>query len=177
MLELPLKGWRRVSRQRWKTTIKNRSLFHLLSHSLTHLGERSLMPSFIDPLTVPVTQLLSHSFTYMCSLSLNHVVTQSLRYVYMYVCMHLLQILQLNSLINMLLGELSPGDRQKIMTLCTIDVHARDVVAKLISQKVTMTTTLPYILCSATFLVKVKFLWNNIWRQHTVWTLPVKICF
>ncbi|KAF5892934.1 dynein heavy chain 11, axonemal-like, partial [Clarias magur] len=47
------------------------------------------------------------------------------------------QILQLNSLINMLLGELSPGDRQKIMTLCTIDVHARDVVAKLISQKVT----------------------------------------
>lgn len=42
------------------------------------------MPSFIDPLTVPVTQLLSHSFTYMCSLSLNHVVTQSLRYV----CMH-----------------------------------------------------------------------------------------
>lgn len=80
----------------------------------------------------------------------------------MYVCMHLLQILQLNSLINMLLGELSPGDRQKIMTLCTIDVHARDVVAKLISQKVTMTTALPYILCSATFLVKVKFLWNNI---------------
>ncbi|KAI5108711.1 dynein beta chain, ciliary, partial [Silurus meridionalis] len=47
------------------------------------------------------------------------------------------QIHQLNSLINMLLGELSPGDRQKIMTLCTIDVHARDVVAKLISQKVT----------------------------------------
>lgn len=36
----------------------------------------------------------------------------------------------------MLLGELSPGDRQKIMTICTIDVHARDVVANLISQKV-----------------------------------------
>lgn len=54
----------------------------------------------------------------------------------MYVCIYLLQILQLNSLINMLLGELSRGDRQKIMTLCTIDVHARDVVAKLISQKV-----------------------------------------
>ncbi|KAG9277586.1 dynein heavy chain 11, axonemal-like [Astyanax mexicanus] len=46
------------------------------------------------------------------------------------------QVSQLNSLINMLLGELTPGDRQKIMTLCTIDVHARDVVAKLISQKV-----------------------------------------
>ncbi|XP_029686282.1 dynein heavy chain 11, axonemal isoform X1 [Takifugu rubripes] len=47
------------------------------------------------------------------------------------------QIIQLNSLIHMLLGDLSPGDRQKIMTICTIDVHARDVVANLISQKVT----------------------------------------
>ena len=36
-----------------------------------------------------------------------------------------------------LAGDLSKGDRQKIMTICTIDVHARDVVAKLIAQKVT----------------------------------------
>ncbi|XP_018585062.2 dynein heavy chain 11, axonemal [Scleropages formosus] len=47
------------------------------------------------------------------------------------------QVAQLHALIHMLLGELSPGDRQKIMTICTIDVHARDVVAKLIAQKVT----------------------------------------
>ncbi|XP_044534788.1 dynein axonemal heavy chain 11 [Gracilinanus agilis] len=46
------------------------------------------------------------------------------------------QVSQLNTLITMLLGELTPGDRQKIMTICTIDVHARDVVAKLVSQKV-----------------------------------------
>ncbi|XP_035386791.1 dynein heavy chain 11, axonemal isoform X1 [Electrophorus electricus] len=46
------------------------------------------------------------------------------------------QIAQLNSLISMLLGELSPGDRRKIMTICTIDVHARDVVSRLIAQKV-----------------------------------------
>jgi len=46
------------------------------------------------------------------------------------------QIQQLTSLINMLIGDLTKGDRQKIMTICTIDVHARDVVAKLISQKV-----------------------------------------
>uniref|UniRef100_A0A803TAN9 Uncharacterized protein n=1 Tax=Anolis carolinensis TaxID=28377 RepID=A0A803TAN9_ANOCA len=46
------------------------------------------------------------------------------------------QIAQLNALINMLLGELTLGDHQKIMTICTIDVHARDVVAKLIAQKV-----------------------------------------
>jgi dynein heavy chain len=36
----------------------------------------------------------------------------------------------------MLIGQLTPGDRQKIMTLCTVDVHNRDVVAKLITQKV-----------------------------------------
>ncbi|XP_062957128.1 dynein axonemal heavy chain 11 [Cynocephalus volans] len=49
---------------------------------------------------------------------------------------HKKQVSQLNTLITLLLGELPPGDRQKIMTICTIDVHARDVVAKLISQKV-----------------------------------------
>ncbi len=42
----------------------------------------------------------------------------------------------------MLLGDLTPGDRQKIMTICAIDVHARDVVAKLISQKVIKPVTL-----------------------------------
>lgn len=46
------------------------------------------------------------------------------------------QVTQLTTLINLLIGELSKGDRQKIMTICTIDVHARDVVAKLIQQKV-----------------------------------------
>jgi dynein heavy chain len=28
------------------------------------------------------------------------------------------------------------GDRQKIMTICTIDVHSRDVVGKLITSKI-----------------------------------------
>lgn len=46
------------------------------------------------------------------------------------------QVNQLNTLINLLLGDLTKGERQKIMTICTIDVHARDVVAKLITQKV-----------------------------------------
>lgn len=45
------------------------------------------------------------------------------------------QISQLNALIVLLLGNLTPGDRQKIMTICTIDVHSRDVVAKLIVQR------------------------------------------
>uniref|UniRef100_A0A8C4L5T0 Dynein axonemal heavy chain 17 n=1 Tax=Equus asinus asinus TaxID=83772 RepID=A0A8C4L5T0_EQUAS len=42
------------------------------------------------------------------------------------------QISQLNALITLLIGNLSAGDRMKIMTICTIDVHARDVVAKMI---------------------------------------------
>ncbi|XP_075982942.1 dynein beta chain, ciliary-like [Anticarsia gemmatalis] len=46
------------------------------------------------------------------------------------------QIAQLNALIVLLLGDLTVGDRQKIMTICTIDVHSRDVVAKLILFKV-----------------------------------------
>lgn len=46
------------------------------------------------------------------------------------------QIQQLNQLIVMLLSKLSKGDRQKIMTICTIDVHARDVVGKIITNKV-----------------------------------------
>ncbi|XP_078230912.1 dynein axonemal heavy chain 17 isoform X3 [Callithrix jacchus] len=46
------------------------------------------------------------------------------------------QISQLNVLITLLIGNLNAGDRMKIMTICTIDVHARDVVAKMIMAKV-----------------------------------------
>eukprot|EP00095_Tigriopus_kingsejongensis_P007513 maker-scaffold103_size370364-snap-gene-1.20 protein:Tk07513 transcript:maker-scaffold103_size370364-snap-gene-1.20-mRNA-1 annotation:"dynein beta ciliary-like" len=46
------------------------------------------------------------------------------------------QIAQLNNLITLLLGTLTKGDRQKIMTICTIDVHSRDVVGKMISNKI-----------------------------------------
>uniref|UniRef100_A0A667HHJ3 Dynein axonemal heavy chain 17 n=1 Tax=Lynx canadensis TaxID=61383 RepID=A0A667HHJ3_LYNCA len=43
---------------------------------------------------------------------------------------------QLNALITLLIGTLTAGDRMKIMTVCTVDVHARDVVAKMITAKV-----------------------------------------
>ena len=50
------------------------------------------------------------------------------------------QISQLKSLIDLLLdSKLSHGDREKIMTICTIDVHARDIVGKLIASKVSFT--------------------------------------
>ncbi|XP_033341681.2 dynein heavy chain at 93AB [Megalopta genalis] len=46
------------------------------------------------------------------------------------------QISQLSILIALLIGELTKQERQKVMTICTIDVHSRDVVAKLVQSKV-----------------------------------------
>ncbi|KAL3274195.1 hypothetical protein HHI36_015611 [Cryptolaemus montrouzieri] len=46
------------------------------------------------------------------------------------------QVSQLSTLISHLLGDLTKQNRQKIMTICTIDVHSRDVVSKLIQTKV-----------------------------------------
>ena len=55
------------------------------------------------------------------------------------------QIASLSALIEMLLNDLTPGDRQKIMTLCTIDVHNRDAVSKLISMKVENSRAFPWL--------------------------------
>ncbi|XP_039198067.1 dynein heavy chain 11, axonemal isoform X1 [Crotalus tigris] len=73
---------------------------------------------------------------------------------------HKKQIAQLNALIALLLGDLTPSDRQKIMTICTVDVHARDVVAKLLSQKVANSQA---------------FSWLSQLRHRWDWTL--KHCF
>uniref|UniRef100_A0A2K5EHB9 Dynein axonemal heavy chain 9 n=1 Tax=Aotus nancymaae TaxID=37293 RepID=A0A2K5EHB9_AOTNA len=70
------------------------------------------------------------------------------------------QVAQLKTLITMLIGQLSKGDRQKIMTICTIDVHARDVVAKMIAQKVDNAQA---------------FLWLSQLRHR--WDDEVKHCF
>jgi len=43
-------------------------------------------------------------------------------------------------LIGLINGELSKNDRKKIVTLCTIDVHARDVVNRMIDEKVEVAT-------------------------------------
>ena len=43
---------------------------------------------------------------------------------------------QLNNLSELINGTLSSGDRKKIITLVTIDVHARDVITKLINARV-----------------------------------------
>ncbi|MED6290068.1 Dynein heavy chain 11, axonemal, partial [Characodon lateralis] len=68
------------------------------------------------------------------------------------------QVSQLNLLIEMLLGELSPGDRQKIMTVCTVDVHARDVVASLVAQKVSNSQAFQW-------LSQLRHCWNEELQQ------------
>ncbi|KAK6645275.1 hypothetical protein RUM43_001551 [Polyplax serrata] len=70
------------------------------------------------------------------------------------------QIYQLSTLISLLLGELTKQDRQKIMTICTIDVHSRDVVAKLIQRKVESST---------------EFQWQSQLRHR--WDEQEKDCF
>ena len=44
---------------------------------------------------------------------------------------HELQIQLLNDLIRMVQGELTPGMRQKIMCMITMDAHSRDIIEKL----------------------------------------------
>lgn len=46
------------------------------------------------------------------------------------------QVNQLADLIDLINGPLSKLDRKKLITLCTIDVHARDVVGRLIEERV-----------------------------------------
>ncbi|CAG7717651.1 unnamed protein product [Allacma fusca] len=46
------------------------------------------------------------------------------------------QVNQLNLLISLLVGELTSQERQKVMTICTIDVHSRDVVGKLVQMRI-----------------------------------------
>uniref|UniRef100_A0A8C3KG70 Dynein axonemal heavy chain 9 n=1 Tax=Calidris pygmaea TaxID=425635 RepID=A0A8C3KG70_9CHAR len=93
---------------------------------------------------------------------------------------HKKQVTQLNTLVTMLIGPLSKGDRQKIMTICTIDVHARDVVAKMIAQKVCVDNAQAFIwlsqlrhrwsdeerhcfanICDAQFLYSYEYLGNT----------------
>ena len=52
----------------------------------------------------------------------------------------LLQVQQLVGLIELINGDLSSLDRKKLITLCTIDVHARDVVQRLIDERVESAT-------------------------------------
>ena len=46
------------------------------------------------------------------------------------------QVAQLVELIQVINTDVSKNDRKKLITLCTIDVHARDVVQRLIEERV-----------------------------------------
>ena len=70
------------------------------------------------------------------------------------------QIAMLNMLITLLLGALTKGERQKVMTICTIDVHSRDVVSKMIQLKIETDAS---------------FTWQSQLRHR--WDKIVKDCF
>ena len=42
---------------------------------------------------------------------------------------------RLNNLIRLVQGKLGKSDRKKIITVITMDVHSRDVVARLVKEK------------------------------------------
>lgn len=46
------------------------------------------------------------------------------------------QVAQLSELIQIINTDVSKNDRKKLITLCTIDVHARDVTQRLIDERV-----------------------------------------
>lgn len=46
------------------------------------------------------------------------------------------QVISLTGLIKMVQGDLDRGARQKIMCLITMDAHSRDIIEKLIVEKV-----------------------------------------
>ena len=46
------------------------------------------------------------------------------------------QVAQLVELIQVINTDVPKNDRKKLITLCTIDVHARDVVQRLIDERV-----------------------------------------
>lgn len=63
------------------------------------------------------------------------------------------QTVQLTELIQIINGELPPNDRKQLITMCTIDVHARDVVRRFVSlNKSTQLTCVHalYVECSNT---------------------------
>eukprot|EP00667_Euglena_gracilis_P000150 EG_transcript_150 len=52
---------------------------------------------------------------------------------------------QLDGLITLVLGELTKGDRKKLVTLITIDVHSRDVIGRIVDEKVDNSTSFQWV--------------------------------
>ncbi|KAK3254170.1 Dynein beta chain, flagellar outer arm [Cymbomonas tetramitiformis] len=85
-------------------------------------------------LTVAVTRVFYTSEVNEAFDQLEEGNDNALKDLYQKECSHLAGLIEL---IN---GELTGGDRKKIVTLCTIDVHARDVVQRLIDERVEVAT-------------------------------------
>ena len=62
------------------------------------------------------------------------------------------KISQINGLIKILAENLSMSDRYKFLSLCTLDIHSRDIIYKLIENKVWLFKK---------FSVDIEFKFNN----------------
>jgi dynein heavy chain len=94
------------------------------------------------------------------------------------------QVTQLAGLIELINGDLSKLDRKKLITLCTIDVHARDVVQRLIDERVESASAfqwqsqLRYVVSERTKACQVRFggrgcgLAACCHQQHAIFTPP-----
>lgn len=88
------------------------------------------------------------------------------------------QISQLNTLINLLLGHLNEQDREKITTLCLIDLHARDVVSKILHHKVNKRIRF-FFFHEDLYLIKIEnineFTWQSQLRHR--WDIKDHHCY
>ncbi|XP_055509862.1 dynein axonemal heavy chain 17-like [Leucoraja erinacea] len=78
------------------------------------------------------------------------------------------QIGQLNALITLLIGVLSVGERQKIMTICTVEVHARDVVNRMILTKVG-NTGFPFLHSLLQFVAYQRLIRLQVFKFPNLW--------
>lgn len=91
---------------------------------------------------------------------------------------------QLVELITAIQGDLDRNERQKIMTICTIDVHSRDIVTRLVNDKGTAPKWVLLLLCPSLRRADLRlcvagssscFAWQSQLRHR--WDEEQKDCF
>ena len=79
------------------------------------------------------------------------------------------QVSNLVDLIDIINSELTKNDRKKLITLCTIDVHARDVVQRLIDERVENVSCFQW-------QSQLRYYQNEKTKEAQVTTTPSALC-
>lgn len=83
-------------------------------------------------------------------------------------CLCVVQVNQLSGLIELINGDLSKLDRKKLITLCTIDVHARDVIQRLMGEAVICKESLAGWLAAAHIEQCHSRWFKQLWQIHNM---------